>query len=86
MTRKNFKMAFNSLLKEDVMNRASYSKDDNAQEVRATFIVKKDSIEKLKAIAFWERETIKKILGDALDAYLINYEQTNGSVILPNKK
>lgn len=36
---------------------------------RATFILKEDLIDKLKAVAYWERMTIKDVLQDALEEY-----------------
>lgn len=40
-------------------------------ETRATFIVAKDQLEKLKAVAYWNRCTIKDTLAEALTEYLI---------------
>jgi hypothetical protein len=37
---------------------------------RATFIVKEEHLEKLKALSYWERLTIKELMADALGAYL----------------
>jgi hypothetical protein len=37
---------------------------------RATFILRKDHLEKLKALAYWERKTIKMVLDEGLGAYL----------------
>ena len=37
---------------------------------RATFIVKQDMNESLKALAYWERMTVKELLHDALMLYL----------------
>ena len=37
---------------------------------RATFILKKNHLEKLKALAYWERRTIKEVVDEALGAYL----------------
>jgi len=37
---------------------------------RATFILKKNHLEKLKALAYWERKTIKEVLDEVLGAYL----------------
>jgi len=37
---------------------------------RATFILKKDHLEKLKALAYWERKTIKEVVDEALGSYL----------------
>jgi hypothetical protein len=37
---------------------------------RATFILKKGYLEKLKAVAYWERKTIKGVIDEALGSYL----------------
>lgn len=39
-------------------------------ETRATFIVKEDALEKLKALAFWERKQIKTVVQEALEDYI----------------
>jgi hypothetical protein len=37
---------------------------------RATFILRKHHLEKLKALAYWERKTIKEVIDEALCNYL----------------
>jgi len=37
---------------------------------RATFILRKDYLEKLKEFAYWERKTIKEVMDEALGSYL----------------
>jgi hypothetical protein len=37
---------------------------------RATFILRKHHLEKLKALAYWERKTIKEVIDEALGSYL----------------
>ena len=37
---------------------------------RATFILRKHHLEKLKALAYWERRTIKGVIDEALGSYL----------------
>ena len=37
---------------------------------RATFILRKDYLEKLKASAYWERKKIKEVIDEALGLYL----------------
>jgi hypothetical protein len=37
---------------------------------RATFILRKHHLEELKALAYWERRTIKEVMDEALGAYL----------------
>ena len=49
-------------------------------ETRATFIVKEDALEKIKAIAYWDRQNIKDIVQIAIDAYIKQYENAKGVV------
>jgi len=37
---------------------------------RATFILRKRHLEELKALAYWERKTIKEVMDEALGSYL----------------
>ncbi len=41
-----------------------------ADWTRATFIVKKDHLEKIKALAYWDRRKVKDIIDEALTSYL----------------
>lgn len=49
-------------------------------ETRATFIVNKDDLAKLKDVAYWERLTYKAVIGSAIKSYIEKYEQKNGAV------
>lgn len=55
-------------------------------ETRATFIVAKDQLEKIKAVAFWERTSIKDVLGAALDKYLDSKKDLKEAVSTYNRK
>ena len=37
---------------------------------RATFILRKDHLEKVKALAYWDRKKVKEVIDEALGAYL----------------
>jgi hypothetical protein len=37
---------------------------------RATFILRKDYLEKIKSSAYWERKRVKEIMDEALGIYL----------------
>jgi hypothetical protein len=37
---------------------------------RATFILRKDYLERIKASAYWERKSIKEVMDEAMEAYL----------------
>jgi hypothetical protein len=38
---------------------------------RATFILRKHHLEEIKALAYWERKTIKEVIDEALGSYLM---------------
>jgi hypothetical protein len=37
---------------------------------RATFILRKDYLEKLKSLSYWQRRKLKEVVNDALGSYL----------------
>jgi hypothetical protein len=37
---------------------------------RATFILRKDHLEKVKALAYWDRKKVKEVMDEALGDYL----------------
>lgn len=41
-----------------------------AGETRATFIIDEEQLGKIKALAYWERTSIKEILSEALESFL----------------
>lgn len=42
---------------------------------RATFILKKDLLDKIKAIAYWERKGINEVFNDFLEEIVSNYDK-----------
>lgn len=40
--------------------------------IRATFIVRENYLEKIKALSYWERKDIKQVVDEALTEYLKN--------------
>ena len=56
-------------------------------ETRATFIVDEALLEKLKAIAYWERLNIKDVINDTLQNYVDAYQTQNGAIkSIPNSR
>lgn len=41
-----------------------------ANETRATFIVSEDQLETIKALAYWDRLSIKQVVSKAIEAYI----------------
>ena len=50
------------------------------KETRATFIVNEDLLEKMKALAYWERVLIKDIINQAFEEHVARYEKKNGEI------
>ena len=59
---------------------ASTKKGLKNDETRATFIVREDLLEKLKAVAYLDRLNIKDVINEALDRYVGAYERQNGEL------
>lgn len=93
MSKKNFSGGLNSLLGEqpekpkkgrpvtqtkEVTKSSQEGTKEN--EVRATFIVREDLLEKLKAIAYWDRLLIKEVVNTALQEAVDKYEKNNGEI------
>jgi len=55
-------------------------------ETRATFIVREELLEKLRAVTFWERTTIRDVMAEMMSDYLNAYEVKAGKKIkaIPN--
>lgn len=49
-------------------------------DTRATFILKKTLVQKLKYISLMETRTMKDMLGDVLGAFVEEWERTNGTI------
>jgi hypothetical protein len=90
MSKKNFKTGFESLLGDDntqttFENRPTQKKFSSPSSRRTTFIASEEHYEALKAIAYWDRKTIKDILHEALESYIREYKKNNGELALPKK-
>jgi hypothetical protein len=55
-------------------------------ETRATFIVNKMSLRKIKYISLMETKQIKAVVKDALSDYIAKWEKENGKINLRNFK
>lgn len=92
MSKKDFKGGFKDLLGDnkpkvgrpkDLSKRKpekSSQEGTKNNETRATFIVNEDLLEKVKALAYWEREQIKQTIDKALQGYVDKYEKKSGDI------
>jgi len=64
-------------------------KNDEAErrerENRATFIVSKDTVRKIKYISLIDSKLLKDVIADALNGYISEWEKTNGVINLPKQ-
>ena len=93
MSKKNFTGGLNSLLgdqpekpkrgrpvtqtKEITKSSQEGTKEN---ETRATFIINEELLDKLKAIAYWDRRLIKDIINGSLEEIVTKYEKKNGDI------
>lgn len=93
MSKKNFTGGLNSLLgdqpekpkrgrpvtqtKEITKSSQEGTKEN---ETRATFIINEELLDKLKAIAYWDRVLIKDVVNTALQEAVTKYEKKNGDI------
>jgi len=92
MTKKNFTGGLNSLLGDNEKPKRGRPKTSTREvtkssqegtkekETRATFIVNEELLEKLKAIAYWDRKLIKEVVDTALQDRVDKYEKKNGDI------
>jgi hypothetical protein len=100
MSKKNFTGGLNSLLGDqpEKVKRGrpvtqtkeitkSSQEGTKENETRATFIINEELLEKLKAIAYWDRVLIKEVVNTALQDAVDKYEKKNGDIKpIPTKK
>ncbi len=93
MSKKNFTGGLNSLLGDqpDKPKRGrpvtqtkevtkSSQEGTKENETRATFIVNEELLDKLKAIAYWDRVLIKDVVNTALQEAIDKYEKKSGDI------
>jgi hypothetical protein len=96
MSKKNFTGGLSSLLgentKEDKATKVGRPKTQfkeitkssqegtKENETRATFIVKEDLLDKLKAMAYWDRVLIKEVINKALQEAVDKHEKKSGEI------
>lgn len=93
MSKKNFTGGLNSLLGDQPEKpkrgrpktstreiTKSSQEGTKEKETRATFIVNEELLDKLKAIAYWDRKLIKEVVDTALQDAVAKYEKKNGDI------
>ncbi|MDN3657962.1 hypothetical protein QWZ08_20075 [Ferruginibacter paludis] len=52
---------------------------------RKTYIVKTETADKVDAIAYWDRISIKDVVGEAFENHIDAWEKKNGPLKVPKK-
>lgn len=47
-------------------------------DTRKTYIVSIEQADKIDAIAYWDRQTVKEVVGEAFDDRITKFEKKNG--------
>lgn len=58
----------------------------NISDTRATFIVNRRQLQKIKDIAYWQRTSIKKVVNLAFNKIIQEHENLNGNTITISEK
>ena len=72
-------------LKKKIITKTS-QEGTKENETRATFIVNEDLLEKIKAMAYWERKLLKDIINSSIEDTLAKYIKKNGEIVAIPKK
>lgn len=73
MAKKNFKTGIDSLLQTSV---TEIKKTDKKKiiSIKATYYYNSEQLNKIKAIAFYDRKPIGRVIAEALETYIQSYE------------
>ncbi len=55
-------------------------------EIRKTYVISTELVNKIDAISFWDRKSLKEVIKDALSTYIASWEKKNGLVKMPGQK
>ncbi len=73
MAGKNFKEGVDGLLQSSILVKKESDKE-KIISVKATYYYNLEQLDKIKAIAFYDRKPIGKVIGEALDLYILSYK------------
>ncbi|KAA5539125.1 hypothetical protein [Adhaeribacter rhizoryzae] len=95
MAKKNFSGGLGKLLQsttenaeqEEVQEANEAVEPTKFPERRTTFVIREDYLDKISAIAYWDRTLLKDQINAALSAYIEEYEKKNGEIkVAPPKR
>ncbi|MBI9056967.1 MAG: hypothetical protein JEZ01_04270 [Labilibaculum sp.] len=76
MAKKNFKSGIDGLLQPSIPEKKESDKEKR-KSVKATYYYDTVQLDKIKAIAFYDRKPIGKVIGEALEEYILSYKDLN---------
>ena len=58
----------------------SAEKGTKPGEMRKTYLVEIEAADQIEAVAYWDRKSVKEVVGEAFASYLERYIKKNGSI------
>jgi predicted DNA-binding ribbon-helix-helix protein len=93
MSKKTFSGGINSLLGEPSEKPKAGKPEEAIRKpsggsggIRTTLILQRELLEKVKAMAYWDRTTIKEIVASALEETIRKHETKRGNIYPPLPK
>ncbi len=72
MSKKNFAKGIDAFFSVEKTKKP----DASTLEKKTSFIIEKDVLDKIKALAYWERKTVKNILKECIDQFFTLKDRT----------
>jgi hypothetical protein len=85
MAKKNFKSGIDGLLQPSVPKKKRTDKEkikSDSDHVKATYYLDTQTLNQIKAIAYYEREAIGHVVNEALKKYALRYKNMDEAVKL----
>jgi hypothetical protein len=81
MAKKNFKSGIDSLIQPSIIEQKTDNKKSKKESfVKATYYYHAEQLEKVKAMAYYERKAIGKVISDALELYINKCEHLEDAI------
>lgn len=81
MSKKSFKGGIDNILGlEQEHPKNEKQKTNNNKSLSTHLVITSDKLHKIKAIAYWDRRTLKSIIDESLSLYIEEYEKKHGEI------
>lgn len=87
MAKKNFKTGIDGLIQSSLIEETTDKKKEfkSSVQIKATYYYHYEQLEKIKAISFYDRKPIGKVISEALEGYIKNYSNLDEAINIFSK-